>query len=336
MAVPSVISSSSKCGGRPDSAKACSTSLTMWGSTNWRIDRFTATRGGVAKVSVSRPQRAACWHASFNIHRPMGTICPLSSAIGMNWTGEMRPICAWCQRMRASNPINRLEPAATCGWYSARNSWRSTARCRSLCRRNADASCCVDSNDCMDSRMPGCWRACPSTVSSLARMASAEKSGWSSASLAIDAMGKCCSPSTVRGWASWFSNCCRRSVSSPADTGRSNRATNRSSAVRANTALPQSLNAGERMSCVSLWAIMDTQSSIIPELSTWAISGRLSRLMPMRMGCAPCWREACRAAFSSNWKCFRLGRSVRLSKLAACASSSSCCFMAVMSKNRPT
>ena len=47
-------------------------------------------------------QRAACAHAPSSTHRPIGSISPLSSAIGMNSAGSIRPRVGCSQRRSAS------------------------------------------------------------------------------------------------------------------------------------------------------------------------------------------------------------------------------------------
>jgi hypothetical protein len=49
-------------------------------------------------------------------HSPIGTMSPVSSATGMNWTGDTWPSSGLCQRSSASTPTSRPLPALTCGW----------------------------------------------------------------------------------------------------------------------------------------------------------------------------------------------------------------------------
>ena len=68
---------------------------------NWRADRLTAT--GASGKPCAR-QAASCPTALRSTHSLIGTIMPLSSAIGMNSSGGMTPYSGWRQRTRASKP----------------------------------------------------------------------------------------------------------------------------------------------------------------------------------------------------------------------------------------
>ena len=48
--------------------------------------------------------------------RPIGTIRPDFSAIGMNSPGETTPRSGWIHRTRASTPVTRPSRSETCGW----------------------------------------------------------------------------------------------------------------------------------------------------------------------------------------------------------------------------
>ena len=74
----SVISSSSRCAGRPDAANAATTDDTRFGFLNCAGDRLTATL-----TSCDHP--AASRHACRSTHSPIGTIRPVSSASGMKF-----------------------------------------------------------------------------------------------------------------------------------------------------------------------------------------------------------------------------------------------------------
>ena len=79
-----MISTSSRSGASPLSASACriiSLSAPRWNCTG---ETLTATR-------TSSGQRAAWRQASRTTHAPIGTIRPVSSAIGMKSAGETRP-----------------------------------------------------------------------------------------------------------------------------------------------------------------------------------------------------------------------------------------------------
>ena len=82
-------------------------------SSNWRADRLTPT-GTRLMPSCSH---ARCWRqASRSTHAPIGTIRPVSSAMGMNLSGGTRLPSGWGQRIRASMPISSPERVSTWGW----------------------------------------------------------------------------------------------------------------------------------------------------------------------------------------------------------------------------
>ena len=62
---------------------------------SWVGDRLTATH-------TSSGHCAASSQARLMTHSPSATISPISSATGMNSTGETMPRSGWCQRIRAS------------------------------------------------------------------------------------------------------------------------------------------------------------------------------------------------------------------------------------------
>jgi hypothetical protein len=65
---------------------------------------------------MSSGQVLAWRQASLSAHSPIGTISPVSSAIGMNSTGPTRPRSGWCQRISASNAEKRLVARSNSGW----------------------------------------------------------------------------------------------------------------------------------------------------------------------------------------------------------------------------
>ena len=61
-------------------------------------------------------QVAACAVAVDSTHRPMWSINPLRSAMGMNRSGPTGPRSGWVQRHRASTASVRPESMLTIGW----------------------------------------------------------------------------------------------------------------------------------------------------------------------------------------------------------------------------
>ena len=84
----SVISSSSALAGSPERARTLSTTSARSVRMNWMPEMFTATFTGVLP---SRCHPRASRHASSSTHSPMGTMRPLSSAMGMKRAGEIWP-----------------------------------------------------------------------------------------------------------------------------------------------------------------------------------------------------------------------------------------------------
>ena len=80
----SVISSSSRCGGRPLATSAARTLSHQCSSLNCNGDRLTATL-------TSPGQVAASMQDCRSTHSPIAVIRPDNSAIGMNASGEMTP-----------------------------------------------------------------------------------------------------------------------------------------------------------------------------------------------------------------------------------------------------
>ena len=68
-------------------------------------DRFTAICSGTCHDAASR-------QASRNIHSPISTISPLSSASGMKSLGGTKPRVGWIQRASASKPVTSV-PASS-------------------------------------------------------------------------------------------------------------------------------------------------------------------------------------------------------------------------------
>jgi len=76
-----------------------------------------ASNGALGNVALfnnatnSFGQRRETVQACRSTHSPSGTINPVSSATGMNCSGEIRPRTGWCQRTSASKPtISPLDP----------------------------------------------------------------------------------------------------------------------------------------------------------------------------------------------------------------------------------
>jgi len=76
------------------------------------LERLTETRIGA--IPWAR-HSAFCLQASRRTHSPMGTISPVSSAIGMNCAGETSPKVGWFQRTSASIPFMAPESMSTRG-----------------------------------------------------------------------------------------------------------------------------------------------------------------------------------------------------------------------------
>ena len=68
------------------------------------------------EVKPASRHNAICRQASFSTQVPMASMTPVSSAIGMNLSGGIRPRSGWRQRIRASTPRTRFFVAQTCGW----------------------------------------------------------------------------------------------------------------------------------------------------------------------------------------------------------------------------
>ncbi len=80
---------------------------------SWRGDTLTLI------CTAGRPQAChdfASAQACASAHLPMGSIRPVSSAIGMNRAGEIMPSAGWRQRISASTPTMRRVCRFIFGW----------------------------------------------------------------------------------------------------------------------------------------------------------------------------------------------------------------------------
>ena len=98
----SVTSITSASPGSPACRSAVSTWSAKSGSSSWRPDTFTAT----ATPCVAVPGEASR-QACFSTQAPIGTISPVSSAIGMNSAGGTGGASGGSQRSSASTAIDR-------------------------------------------------------------------------------------------------------------------------------------------------------------------------------------------------------------------------------------
>jgi hypothetical protein len=101
ISVVSVTSSVSAPGSRPLTASAVRTSSISSSRSSWRAETLTA-------IPIECPrlcQSAACRQASSSTQRPIGTIVPVRSAVGMNWSGATTPRTGWRHRINASTPF---------------------------------------------------------------------------------------------------------------------------------------------------------------------------------------------------------------------------------------
>ncbi len=111
--IPSVISSSSRCGSSPVSARTCATTAAMSCCRNWRGDRLTATGGD----GIPASRQARFWaQAVFSTQAPMVRMRPVSSASGMKVSGGTTPSSGLCQRKSASIPTTAPEERLALGW----------------------------------------------------------------------------------------------------------------------------------------------------------------------------------------------------------------------------
>ena len=96
----------------------------MSGASTWRTERFTATVR-CSSVIGSVPSDMAAWmrchsttsaHARSSNQAPMGTMRPLSSAIGMNSTGCTGPRPGCSHRSNASTLVIAPVTRSMTGW----------------------------------------------------------------------------------------------------------------------------------------------------------------------------------------------------------------------------
>ena len=80
---------------------------------NWRGEIFTAILIGLPKFISNT---FACFIAVRMTHSPIGTIRPVSSAIGINSFGGQYIPGLVCQRISASTPTIVIEFKLICGW----------------------------------------------------------------------------------------------------------------------------------------------------------------------------------------------------------------------------
>ena len=116
---PSVISSTSACGG---SSLRLSISPTSPGNpthASCLIETLTLTYSGVG-ARRTRCHARSCAHACSRTQCPSVTIRPVSSASPMNRSGPIRPRVGCCQRSSASTPTVLPSWRDTIGWYSRR------------------------------------------------------------------------------------------------------------------------------------------------------------------------------------------------------------------------
>lgn len=126
MSADSVTSRQSAPGSSPDRSSTSTVSATSRGWCSWVGERLTLIRSG--PPSVCRfCQKLACRTDSSSTQRPSGTISPVCSASGMNRSGPSTPCCGWHHRTSASAPCTVPSSRCTSGWYSMKNSPRSSA-----------------------------------------------------------------------------------------------------------------------------------------------------------------------------------------------------------------
>ncbi len=143
----SVTSRHSAPGARPDFSSTATVSATRPGWCSWVGERLTLIRRAAPPCSCC--QTRAWRTASSRTHRPRGTISPVRSASGMKRSGPSTPYCGWDQRTSASAPCTVPSRMWTSGWYSMKNSPRSSAAGRALvrpCRVIARASASASAN----------------------------------------------------------------------------------------------------------------------------------------------------------------------------------------------
>ena len=80
---------------------------------NCRAETFTATLTG----GSPRARQVITWlQASRSTQAPAGTISPVSSSTGMNWSGITIGLPSGCQRSSASTPVTTPVTVCTLGW----------------------------------------------------------------------------------------------------------------------------------------------------------------------------------------------------------------------------
>ena len=114
MKVLSVSSSVRTLGSRPDESSASVTILRSVPDWTWRGETLTAISHGSS--GRSRFQALTWRHASPATHSPIGTMSPVSSAIGMKSSGRTRPRVGSIQRISASVPMKRPRCKSMMGW----------------------------------------------------------------------------------------------------------------------------------------------------------------------------------------------------------------------------
>ena len=105
----SVISSTSRVGASPESARHRSTNATNPGSARCRAETLTCTAQPSAQV-------AAVAQASFSTFSPSATPSGLRSAPHRNDAGPSRPRCGCAQRTSASRAVTAPLRRSTIGW----------------------------------------------------------------------------------------------------------------------------------------------------------------------------------------------------------------------------
>ena len=143
----SVISSSSRSGGRPDAARLRITVPDRSALRNCTSERLTATLMSAGHFTASA-------QAALSTHSPICVIRPVSSASGMNLSGKIKPLVGCRQRISASAPQIWRVLVSMIGWImqfefvalNARGVIRFRARAarspvRSFPDRRSDSRC---------------------------------------------------------------------------------------------------------------------------------------------------------------------------------------------------
>ena len=134
-----------------------------------RADKLTAI------VAPASHHCAPLRQTSCSTQQSTAEISELSSAIGMNSSGESSPKPGRSQRTRASAPITRSSASDTIGWYSTRSSWPVMARPRALRTENlVSTASCIELSKTVARALPLSFAsymarsACPSRSSAVA------------------------------------------------------------------------------------------------------------------------------------------------------------------------